>query len=71
MEMDERGTNIYCFLFFISLVVIFFILLNLYSVLVVTPIKMDYVANDILLISVMVTVLIVIFFMYKKSKKNL
>ena len=71
METEENGTSIYCILVFISFVVILFILLNLYSVFTVSPIDSGAVANDILLISIMIVVLVVILYMYRKSKKDL
>ena len=70
MEMDESGTNVYCVLAFISIVIIMFLLLNIYSVLTESPIEIGAFAYDILLISIMIFVLIVILYMYKKSKKT-
>ena len=74
MEMDESGMSIYCMMAFISLVVIMFIMLNLFSIFAVppdTPINTGALANDILLISIMIIVLIAIFYLYRKSKKSL
>ncbi len=73
MEIDEKGTSIYCILIFISVVVILFLFLNIYSNLNPTagsPVNIGQVLYDLLLILIMAGVIIVIIYLYKKSKSS-
>ena len=73
MEIDEKGTSVYCILTFISIVVILFLLLNIQSNLnppVGSSINVGQVLYDILLIVIMVGIIIAINYLHKKSKSR-